>query len=101
MNPKFEFNFNIEYDSEDQAKIIYTSLTPEMQEQHFDRSKASIVLKAQKIEINIIAQDINAAKATISSILRWISSTTQSLSTLSKHTFNSEESSTLKEEILK
>ena len=101
MSSKFEFNFYVEYDSEDQARIIYTSLMPEMQEQHFDRSKASIVLKAQKIEINIIAQDINAAKATISSILRWISSTTQSLSTLSKHTFNSEESSTLKEEILK
>jgi tRNA threonylcarbamoyladenosine modification (KEOPS) complex Pcc1 subunit len=101
MSPKFKFNFYIQYDSEDQAKIIYTSLIPEMQERHFDRSEASIGLKAQEIEVNVIAQDINAAKATISSLLRWISSTTQTLSTLSKHTFNSEESSTLKEEILK
>jgi tRNA threonylcarbamoyladenosine modification (KEOPS) complex Pcc1 subunit len=82
MSPKFEFNFSIQYDSKDLARIIYTSLIPEMQEQHFDRSKASIGLKAQKIEINVIAQDINAAKATISSILRWLSSTTKTISLL-------------------
>ncbi|MFX1505151.1 MAG: KEOPS complex subunit Pcc1 [Promethearchaeota archaeon] len=101
MNPKFKFNFSIQYDSEDEARIIYTSLIPEIQEEHFDRSKATIGLEAQKIEINVIAQDVNAAKATISSILRWISSTTQTLSTLAKHTFNPEESSTLEKEILK
>ncbi|MFW9905568.1 MAG: KEOPS complex subunit Pcc1 [Candidatus Thorarchaeota archaeon] len=101
MSTNLEFNFYIQYESEEQARIIYTSLIPEMQEQHFDRSKTSIRLKAQKIEINVITQDVTAAKATISSILRWISSMTKTLSTLSKQTFNSEESSTLKEEILK
>ena len=79
MSNKFELNIHIQYDSEEQAEIIFASLVPEMQEQHFDRSKAYIVLKAQKIEISISAQDINAAKATISSVLRWISSTTKAL----------------------
>jgi len=79
MSNKFEFHIDIQYDSEDQARIIFSSLVPEIQEHHFDRSKASMVLKDQKIEISIMAQDINAAKATISSILRWISSTTKAL----------------------
>ncbi len=88
MINKFKFHLYVKYDTEDQAGIIFTSLIPEIQEQRFERSKASIELKAQKIEICIIAQDINAAKATVSSILRWISSTTKALLTLSKQTFN-------------
>ncbi|UCG04470.1 MAG: KEOPS complex Pcc1-like subunit [Candidatus Heimdallarchaeota archaeon] len=88
MSNKFEFQFYIRYDSEEEARIIFTSLMPEIQEQRFERSKATVELKAQKIEINIVAQDINAAKATINSILRWISSTTKALLILSKQTFN-------------
>ncbi|MHA2202249.1 MAG: KEOPS complex subunit Pcc1 [Candidatus Ranarchaeia archaeon] len=88
MISKFKFHLYVKYDTEDQASIIFTSLMPEIQEQRFERSKASIELKDQKIEICIIAQDINAAKATVSSILRWISSTTKALLTLSKQTFN-------------
>lgn len=88
MRNKLEVYFYVQYDSEDQARIIFTSLIPEIQEQRFERSKAFIELKAQKIEICIIAQDINAAKATISSVLRWISSTTKALLSLSKQTFN-------------
>ena len=88
MSTKLEFYFSIQYDSEDQAQIIFASLLPEIQEQRFERSKASIILKGQKIIINVTAQDINAAKATISSILRWISTTTKAVMTLSKQTFN-------------
>ncbi|MFX0208768.1 MAG: KEOPS complex subunit Pcc1 [Candidatus Hodarchaeota archaeon] len=88
MSTKLEIHFSIQYDSEDQAQIIFTSLLPEIQEQRFERSKASIKMKSQKIVIKVTAQDINAAKATISSILRWISTTTKAVMTLSKQTFN-------------
>ncbi|MFX0122879.1 MAG: KEOPS complex subunit Pcc1 [Candidatus Hodarchaeota archaeon] len=88
MSSKFEFHFYVQYDSEDQARIVFSSVMPEIQEQRFERSKAFIELKAQKIEICVIAQDINAAKATVNSILRWISSITKALLTLSKQTFN-------------
>ncbi|MFX1285164.1 MAG: KEOPS complex subunit Pcc1 [Promethearchaeota archaeon] len=88
MSTKLEIHFSIQYDCEDQAQIIFTSLSPEIQEQRFERSKASIKLKGQKIVINITAQDINAAKATISSVLRWISTTSKAVMTLSKQTFN-------------
>ena len=88
MSSKLEFFFSIQYDSEDQARTIFTALLPEIQKQHFDRSEANFKLKAQKIVINVTAQDINAAKATINSIFRWISTTTKAVMTLSKHTFN-------------
>lgn len=88
MSSKLEFFFSIHYDSEDQARTIFTALLPEIQKQHFDRSKVNFKLKAQKIVINVTAKDINAAKATINSIFRWISTTTKAVMTLSKHTFN-------------
>jgi KEOPS complex subunit Pcc1 len=87
MSSKLEVFVSIQYDSEDQARIIYASLLPEIQEQRFDRSKVSISLKAQKMVINVTAQDITAAKATISSLLRWISATTKVVMTSSKHPF--------------
>ena len=79
MRNNFKLCISIQYDSEDEARIIFSSLIPEMQENHFDRSETSMVLKSQKIEISIMAKDFNAAKATISSILRWVSSTTKAL----------------------
>ncbi len=88
MSSKLEVYFSIRYNSEDQARIIFASLLPEIQEQRFERSKVSISLKAQKMVINVTAQDINAAKATISSLLRWISATTKAVMTFSKQIFN-------------
>ena len=88
MSSKLEVYFSIRYNSEDQARIIFASLLPEIQEQRFERSKVSISLKAQKMVINVTAQDINAAKATISSLLRWISATTKVVMTFSKQIFN-------------
>lgn len=88
MSSKLEVYFSIQYNSEDQARIIFASLLPEIQEQRFERSKVFITLKAQKMVINVTAQDINAAKATISSLLRWISATTKAVMTFSKQIFN-------------
>ncbi len=87
MNNKFKVNFTINYNSETQAQIIYKSLLPEIQKYRFERSKVSISIIKQEIEINITAQDINAAKATISSVLRWISATTEAVTTFLKTNF--------------
>ncbi len=87
MNNKLKVDFSINYNSETQAQIIYKSLLPEIQKHRFERSKVSILIIKREIEINIIAQDINAAKATISSVLRWISATTEAVTTFSKANF--------------
>ncbi len=87
MNNKFEVDFSINYNSETQAQIIYKSLLPEIQKHRFERSKVSISIKKQEIEINITAQDITAAKASISSVLRWVSATTEAVTTFSKANF--------------
>lgn len=88
MSSKLEVYFSIRYNTEDQARIIFASLLPEIQDQRFERSKVFISLKAQKMVVNVTAQDINAAKATISSLLRWISTTTKVVMTFSKQIFN-------------
>ena len=51
MSSKLEVYFSIRYNSEDQARIIFASLLPEIQEQRFERSKVSISLKAQKMAV--------------------------------------------------
>lgn len=79
MRNKFEIEFYICFDSEDQAQIIYASLSPEIQEHRFERSSVTLTLNNLELIITIVAQDTNAAKATISSILRWISAATEAL----------------------
>jgi len=86
MNSKLDILFSIYFDSENESKIIFTSLMPEIQEHDFERSQVSISLKNSKIRIKIQAQDFNAAKATINSVLRWISTTSRVISTVSKQT---------------
>ncbi|MFX0049817.1 MAG: KEOPS complex subunit Pcc1 [Candidatus Hermodarchaeota archaeon] len=84
MNEKFEINFTIHFNSAESAKITFLSLSPEVKDHRFERSKVSVKLKTKKIVFDVSAQDFNAAKASISSILRWISSISETLDTLSK-----------------
>ncbi|MFX0088208.1 MAG: KEOPS complex subunit Pcc1 [Candidatus Hodarchaeota archaeon] len=86
MNNKLIVHFSIHFDSEYESQIIFTSLLPEIQEHDFERSQVSIFLKKSKINVKIQAQDLNAAKATINSLLRWISTTSSVISTFSKQT---------------
>jgi tRNA threonylcarbamoyladenosine modification (KEOPS) complex Pcc1 subunit len=81
MNNKLEFFFSIHFDSEDIKKIVYRSILPEVQSHRYDRSRVSLREKKQKLIVIIKAQDVSAAKASISSILRWISTITQTIKT--------------------
>jgi tRNA threonylcarbamoyladenosine modification (KEOPS) complex Pcc1 subunit len=84
MNDKFKIFFTIHFNSAEYAEITYLALSPEVRDHRFERSKVSINLKTKKIVFDVSAQDFNAAKASISSILRWISSISETLDTLSK-----------------
>jgi tRNA threonylcarbamoyladenosine modification (KEOPS) complex Pcc1 subunit len=86
MNKKLVIHFSIHFDSENESKIIFTSLKPEIQEHDFERSQVSIFLKKSKINVKIQAQDFSAAKATINSVLSWISTTSGVIGTFSKQT---------------
>ena len=86
MKTNLEIYLSIQFDSEHEAQIVIASLQPEIQEHDFDRSKMSISQKKGKITIYIAAQDLNAAKATINSVLRWISAATEVINTFSKKT---------------
>lgn len=86
MKTTLDMHLSIQFDSEHEAQIIIASLQPEIQEHDFDRSKVSISQNKGKIIIHIAAQDLNAAKATINSVLRWISTTTEVINTFSKQT---------------
>ena len=86
MNSKLDIHFSIHFDSENESQIIFTSLLPEIQKHDFERSQVSIYLKKSKIKVKIHAQDLNAAKATINSVLRWISTTSGVISAFSKQT---------------
>ena len=86
MENKIEIIISIQFDSEDELKIIFTSLKPEIQEHDFERSQVSFSLKNLTLTLNVKAQDMNAAKATINSVLGWISTTSGVLNSLSKQT---------------
>jgi tRNA threonylcarbamoyladenosine modification (KEOPS) complex Pcc1 subunit len=89
LNKKYEVFFSVNFDSDKETKIVYSSLIPEIDRHHFERSEVSIKIRAKKLVINITAQDVNSAKASINSILQWISTITETLGVVAKHIFNS------------
>jgi tRNA threonylcarbamoyladenosine modification (KEOPS) complex Pcc1 subunit len=79
MDNKLEFFISINFDSEDITNLVYQSILPEIQSHRYDRSQVSLLEKKQKIVVIIKAQDVSAANASISSILRWISMITETI----------------------
>ena len=75
----------MKFDSKDQPRIVYESLLPEIEEHDFERSQISIDVKNEtELCVKIIAQDINAAKANINSVLNWISTISTVIDNFSK-----------------
>ncbi len=73
MEGNLEFFFSILFTDENQAEIVYRSLSPEIRAHTFERSKIFLQLKPKKLIIKMAAKDLNAAKASINSLLKWIS----------------------------
>lgn len=67
-----ETNFVIEFDSKNDAQIIYNSILPEIEAEKNDRSKSNIELDDEKITINITSYDVVSLRASINSYIRWI-----------------------------
>ena len=64
--------FIVDFDSRDEAEIIYNSISPEIEYEDNDRSKAIISLKDNSIVISIRSNDIVSLRASINSYIRWI-----------------------------
>ena len=64
---KFIFNF----DSCDDAKIVFKSLDPEIKNK-IPKTNINSSLNNKTINMEIVAKDINSLRAASNSILRWI-----------------------------
>ena len=69
---KIETEFTVEFDDDNEAKIVYNSILPEIEAETNQRSISSIDLNDDKIIIKIISQDIVSFRASINSYVRWI-----------------------------
>lgn len=65
--------FEVEFNSENHAQIIYNSIKPELSFSRNDRSTTTIQLKNKSIIIiEINSKDVVSLRASINSYVRWI-----------------------------
>ena len=86
MDKPYKVIFTVHYSLESQAHIVYHSLVPEIKENRFERSTVTIELKQNKLIVSIKARDPIAAKASVNSLFRWITTSNRTLLTISKET---------------
>ena len=65
-------NIVVEFESEDQAKIIYDSIILEFETAPDFRSSMTIDLDESNVVINIDAEDSTSFRASINSAIKWI-----------------------------
>ena len=63
--------FEVEFNSENHAQIIYNSIKPELSFSRNDRSTTTIQLKNKSIIIEINSKDVVSLRASINSYVRW------------------------------
>lgn len=71
--------FSIELDSDNDAKIVYNSIKPEVSYAHNERSTTQIDLEDNTIIIKIFSNDVVSLRASINSYVRWIKLSTEIL----------------------
>ncbi|MHA1215488.1 MAG: KEOPS complex subunit Pcc1 [Candidatus Hodarchaeales archaeon] len=86
MPEELHFMFSFHYESKEAARIVYFSMLPEAILENFDRSSVSLSLNDNQLVLEINAKDITAAKASIHSTFRWISTSSNIIRTFSKET---------------
>ncbi|MFW9778959.1 MAG: KEOPS complex subunit Pcc1 [Candidatus Heimdallarchaeota archaeon] len=74
MKDKFSFVLSIQFDTAEETRVVHQALLPEFKAVRFERSHTdiSLVEKGKAIKIKIAAQDGNASRAAINTVLRWI-----------------------------
>lgn len=65
-------NIVIEFESEEQAKIIYDSILLEFETAPDYRSSMTLELEGSNIIINIDAEDSTSFRASVNSAIKWI-----------------------------
>ena len=69
---KTETEFIVEFDSAEDASIVYNSILPEIEAETNERSRTKLTLDSKKLVINIISKDIESLRASKNSYVRWI-----------------------------
>ncbi len=77
MKNRVSIKTTVQLDSLDEADFMYNSLIPEVKDHHFERSQILMELEGSSLIFTVNSLDITAAKANISSVLRWISLVTE------------------------
>jgi len=67
-----EVEIVVEYDNDDDAKMLYSALLPETMSLPTERERTFITRKGNIVEIRIIAMDITALRAAVNACLRWV-----------------------------
>ncbi|MCX6801261.1 MAG: KEOPS complex subunit Pcc1 [Candidatus Diapherotrites archaeon] len=65
----YKRNFNLEFDSNREAKVFFESIAPELEEK-FLRSSVKVVVEKNLVKISISASDKTALRASENSILK-------------------------------
>ena len=65
-------NITIEFDSDEQAKIIYDSILLEFETAPDYRSSMTIELNGSNILISIDAEDSTSFRASVNSAIKWV-----------------------------
>ncbi|PWI49694.1 hypothetical protein CEE45_00775 [Candidatus Heimdallarchaeota archaeon B3_Heim] len=88
MESKISIETVIQLDSPEEAKFIYESLIPEVNDHHFERSQILLRLETNSLIMTVNSQDITAAKANISSMLKWITLVSELIQIIPKKIVN-------------
>lgn len=88
MESRISIKTVIQLDSLEEAKYIFESLTPEVNDHHFERSQIILKLDGASLVMIVNSQDITAAKANISSMLGWITLVTELIQIFPKKIVN-------------
>ncbi len=91
MEKKIHLTTSVQFDSSEEAKIIFDAIFPEIEDHRFERSQVSMTVNINTIIITITSHDIPAAKANFNAILRWISVVNESIQLIPKKIVKTEE----------
>ena len=65
-------NISIDFDSVEEAKIVYESVLLEFETSPDFRSTMDIMLSDKSIIINILSEDATSLRASVNSAIKWI-----------------------------
>ncbi|ASJ00641.1 KEOPS complex subunit Pcc1 [Thermococcus gorgonarius] len=72
MNEPIEGYIEIEFPTEEVARVVYESVRIEHETVPYRRTRASFTLNGRKIRLEFKATDNSALRGTLNSYLRWI-----------------------------